>query len=262
MDTRIIAVANHKGGVGKTTSVANIGAALARKGKRVLLIDLDAQQNLTFFFLKDLDGIEVSVFDALRGEAALPIVHVKVNLDLTPSSIDLARAEYDLSGRIAREYLLKNLLADVAGNYDVILLDCPPSLGLITYNALVAATDLYITLTAEALPYKGLTMLEEVVEGLKALNRGLEISGVFITRYNNRSLNNMVVEQIRERYGSKVFSTKIRENIAVAEAPLEGLDIFAYAPECNGAKDYEALTEEILSRWMRSDKDRNNLKNK
>jgi len=247
---RIIAVANHKGGVGKTTSVANIGAALARKGKRVLLIDLDAQQNLTFFYLKDgADEEEVSVYDALKGEAALPIVHVKENLDIVPSSIDLARAELDLSGRIAREYILKNLLADVAGNYDYILLDCPPSLGIITYNALVAATDLYITLTAEALPYKGLTMLEEVVGELKALNRGLEISGVFITRYNNRSLNNMVVEQIRERYGSKVFSTKIRENIAVAEAPLEGKDIFTYAPECNGAKDYEALTEEIIRKY-------------
>lgn len=247
--SRIIAVANHKGGVGKTTSVANIGAALARKGKRVLLIDLDAQQNLTFFFLKDgADDAEVSVYDALKGSAPLPIVHVKENLDLTPSSIDLARAEVDLNARIAREHLLKNLLADVAGQYDYILLDCPPSLGVVTYNALVAATGLYIPLTAEALPYKGLTMLEEVVEELKALNRNLAVSGVFITRYNNRNLNNIVVEQIKERYGSKVFHTKVRENIAVAEAPLEGVDIFAYAPESNGAKDYEALTEEIISR--------------
>ena len=245
---KIIAVANHKGGVGKTTSVANIGAALARRGKRTLLIDLDAQQNLTFFFLKDEESIEVSVYDALTGNAALPVLQVRENLYLTPSSIDLARAELDLSGRIAREFILQKLLQPIAKDYDFILLDCPPSLGVVTYNALVACTDLYITLTAEALPYKGLTMLEEVVEELKGLNSGLSISGVFITRYNNRSLNNMVVEQIRERYGSKVFSTKIRENIAVAEAPLEGLDIFAYAPESNGAKDYESLTEEILSR--------------
>lgn len=244
---KIIAVANHKGGVGKTTSVANIGAALARKGKRTLLIDLDAQQNLTFFFLKD--EAEVSVYDALTGKAALPILQVRENLYLTPSSIDLARAELDLSARIAREGILKNLLAEVAGDYDFILLDCPPSLGIVTYNALVAATDLFITLTAEALPYKGLTMLEEVVEEIKALNRDLSISGVFITRYNNRNLNNIVVEQIRERYGSKVFDTKIRENIALAEAPLEGVDIFEYAPDSNGAKDYESLTDEIISRW-------------
>ena len=245
---KVIAVANHKGGVGKTTSVANLGAALSLMGKRVLLIDLDAQQNLTFFFLKD--EAEVSVYDALTGKAALPILHVKENLDLTPSSIDLARAELDLNARIAREAILKNLLADVAGKYDYILLDCPTSLGIVTYNALVAASDLFITLTAEALPYKGLTMLEEVVGEIRqTINPSLEISGVFITRYNNRNLNNIVAEQIAERYGSKVFHTKIRENIAVAEAPLSQMDIFAYAPESNGAKDYRALAEEVVARY-------------
>lgn len=246
--SKVIAIANHKGGVGKTTSVANIGAALARKGKRVLLIDLDAQQNLTFSFLRD--EAETSVYDALRGETPLPIVHVKDNLDLTPSSIDLARAELDLSARIAREGILKGLLADIEENYDFILLDCPPSLGVITYNALVAADVLLITLTAEALPYKGLTMLEEVVAEIKkSINKTLEIGGVFVTRYNNRNLNSIVAEQIWQRYGSKVFRTKIRENIALAEAPLSGMDIFEYSPESNGAKDYQALTEEILSRW-------------
>lgn len=246
--SKVIAIANHKGGVGKTTSVANIGAALARKGKRVLLIDLDAQQNLTFSFLRD--EAETSVYDALRGETPLPIVHVKDNLDLTPSSIDLARAELDLSARIAREGILKGLLADIEESYDFILLDCPPSLGVITYNALVAADVLLITLTAEALPYKGLTMLEEVVAEIKkSINKTLEIGGVFVTRYNNRNLNSIVAEQIGQRYGSKVFRTKIRENIALAEAPLSGMDIFEYSPESNGAKDYQALTEEILSRW-------------
>lgn len=246
--SKVIAIANHKGGVGKTTSVANIGAALARKGKRVLLIDLDAQQNLTFSFLRD--EAETSVYDALRGETPLPIVHVKDNLDLAPSSIDLARAELDLSARIAREGILKGLLADIEESYDFILLDCPPSLGVITYNALVAADVLLITLTAEALPYKGLTMLEEVVAEIKkSINKTLEIGGVFVTRYNNRNLNSIVAEQIGQRYGSKVFRTKIRENIALAEAPLSGMDIFEYSPESNGAKDYQALTEEILSRW-------------
>ena len=244
---RIIAIANHKGGVGKTTSVANIGAALAMRGKRTLLIDLDAQQNLTFSFLKE--EAEISVYDAMLGKAALPILRIKENLYLTPSSIDLARAELDLNAKIAREGILKKLLAGVADNYDYILLDCPPSLGTITYNALVAANDLYITLTAEALPYKGLTMLEEVVEEIKSLNKELSISGVLITRYNNRNLNALVEEQIRERYGSKVFDTKIRENIAVAEAPLEGVDIFEYAPDSNGAKDYGSLSEEIISRY-------------
>lgn len=243
----VIAIANHKGGVGKTTSVANIGAALARKGKRTLLIDLDAQQNLTFFFLKE--ETEVSVYDALTGKTSLPILQVKERLYLTPSSIDLARAELDLSGRIAREQILNKLLQPIVQDYDYIILDCPPSLGVVTYNALVACNALYIPLTAEALPYKGLTMLEEVVGELSELNTNLSIKGVFITRYNNRTLNNIVEKQIKERYGSNVFSTKIRENIAVAEAPLESLDIFEYAPESNGAKDYESLTDEILSRW-------------
>lgn len=244
---RVIAFANFKGGVGKTTSVANIGAALARRGYKTLLMDLDAQQNLTFTFIRE--EAESSVYDALRGEASLPILKVKDNLYLSPSSIDLARAELDLSARIAREGILKGLLSYIAEDYDFVLLDCPPSLGIVTYNALVAASTLYIPLTAEALPYKGLTMLEEVVGEIKALNPSLTIGGVFITRYNNRNINDLVEEQIRARYGSKVFATRIRENIALAEAPLTGSDIYGYAPDSNGAKDYDSLTDEIVSRW-------------
>lgn len=247
--TKIIAIANHKGGVGKTTSVACIGEALSRKGKRVLLIDLDAQANLTGFFLSDEDESE-NIYEAMTGRsAALPIREVKERLYLVPSSLDLARAEVDLSSRIARERILLSLIEPVAGDYDYILLDCPPSLGIITTNALVAATDLYIPLTAEALPLKGLKMLEEIVAEIqRSINRGLSISGVIITRYNNRKLNKAVLEAIRAKYGDRVFSTKIRENIAVAEAPLYGGDLFEYAPDSNGAKDYEQLAEEILNR--------------
>ena len=248
MKRRIIAVANHKGGVGKTTSVANIGAALALKGRKVLLVDLDAQQNLTFCLLGS-DEVEVSVYDAFMGESPLPEVKIKENLYLSPSSIDLARAELDLNARIARESILKGLLTNLKEDYDYILLDCPPSLGVITYNALVAASDLYICLTAEGLPLKGLTMLEEVADQIKKnINPDLRISGVFITRYNNRNLNDLVVEKISERYGDVAFRTKIRENISLAESPLAGKDIFSYAPNSNGAIDYLALTDEILSR--------------
>lgn len=246
--TRIIAVANHKGGVGKTTSVACIGAALARHGKRTLLIDLDAQQNLTFTLIGDKEA-ESSVYDSLIKGTPLPVVEIAENLDLIPSSLELARAETDLSSKLMREAQLKNRIAEIAGDYDYILLDCPPSLGLITTNALVAATELYIPLTAEALPLKGLTMLDEVVGEIRqAINPTLKLGGVFITRYNNRKLNKDVVDAIFSRYGSKVFSTKIRENISLAEMPVTVMSIFEYDPTSNGARDYEALTEEILSR--------------
>lgn len=249
--TKVIAVANHKGGVGKTTSVACIGAGLARHGKRTLLIDLDAQQNLTFTLMGDKEA-ESSVYDSLTKGTPLPLVEIRDNLDLVPSSLELARAETDLSSKLMREAQLKNRIAEIAEQYDYILLDCPPSLGIVTTNALVAATELYIPLTAEALPLKGLTMLDEVVGEIRqAINPRLELGGVFITRYNNRKLNKDVVDAISSRYGSKVFSTKVRENIALAEMPVTGMSIYDYDPTSNGAKDYEALTEEILSREIK-----------
>ena len=251
----IIAFANHKGGVGKTTSVANIGAALHQKGNRVLLVDLDAQQNLTSCFLPDekVEALEVSIYEALVGKAPLPVIPLRDGLSIVPSGIELARAEIDLSQKLAREQLLKRLLQPIAEEYDFILLDCPPSLGVITTNALTAAEALYIPLTAEALPLKGLRMLEAVVEEVReSINPTLSLSGVFVTRYNTRkSLNNMVLETIAEKYGSIVFATKIRENVAIAEAPLMQQPICEYAPKSKGAEDYEALTEEILSRWRK-----------
>ena len=251
----IIAFANHKGGVGKTTSVANIGAALNQKGQRVLLVDLDAQQNLTSCFLPDekVEALEVSVYDALVGKASLPVISLKDGLSIVPSGIELARAEIDLSQKLAREQLLKRLLKPMAEEYDFILLDCPPSLGIITTNALTAAEALYIPLTAEALPLKGLRMLEAVVEEVRdSINPTLSLSGVFITRYNTRkSLNNMVLETIANKYGSIVFDTKIRENVAVAEAPLLQQPICDYSPKSKGAEDYENLTMEILNRWKK-----------
>ncbi len=245
---KVIAIANHKGGVGKTTSVACIGAALARQGRRTLLIDLDAQQNLTFILNGDKET-ESSVYDSLVRGKSLPILQIGKNLDLVPSSLELARAESDLSSKMMREVILKNRINEIAENYDYILLDCPPSLGIITTNALVAATELYIPLTAEALPLKGLTMLDEVVSEIKEqINDRLVLGGVFLTRYNNRRLNKEVETAILSRYGSKVFSTKIRENISLAEMPVTGSSIFDYDPNSNGATDYEALTKEILSR--------------
>jgi chromosome partitioning protein len=218
------------------------------KGRRVLLIDLDAQQNLSFMMGHNEDP-EVSIYDALVKDAPLPIVKIKENLDLVPASVELARAEIDLATKIAREGILKSLLEDCIGKYNYILLDCPPLLGIVTTNALVASDKLYMPLTAEALPVKGLTMLDDVVsEVKKRINHKLELGGVFFTRFNNRKLNREVVSMIEQRYGDKVFKTKIRENIAIAEMPLTGESIFEYAPKSNGAVDYMALTEEIIAR--------------
>lgn len=248
MKATVITIANHKGGVGKTTSVATIGVALTLLGKRVLLVDLDAQQNLSFTLTQNEDP-EKSIYDALVRGDKLPIVNVRENLDLVPASLELARAEIDLASKIARERILKNLLEDQLENYDFILFDCPPSLGVVTTNALVASDELYIPLTAEALPLKGLAMLDEVVgEVRKLVNPNLELGGVFFTRYNNRKLNKDVVEMINQRYGEKVFKTKIRENISLAEMPLTGQSIFEYESRSNGAKDYMALAEEIVAR--------------
>lgn len=248
MNAKIITIANHKGGVGKTTSTASLGVALAKRGRRVLLIDLDAQQNLSFTLTQNEDP-EASVYDALVKDVELPIVNVRENLDLVPASLELARAEIDMSTKIAREGILKSLLEPHLSTYDYILIDCPPSLGIVTTNALVASDKLYIPLTAEALPLKGLAMLDDVVsEVRRRVNPNLQLGAVFFTRFNNRKLNKEVVNMIQNRYGEKVFRTKIRENISLAEMPLSGKSIFEYDARSNGATDYSALADEVIER--------------
>ena len=243
-----IAIGNQKGGVGKTTSTACIGAALALRGKRVLLIDLDAQQNLTFTLTQNEDP-ETNIYDTLVKDQPLPIIPIRENLNLVPASLDLARAEIDMATMMAREGILKSYLDEQKEKYDYILMDCSPSLGIVTTNALVAADKLYIPLTAEALPLIGLTMLDDIVREVKRrVNPTLELGGVFFTRFNNRKLNKEVISMVEKRYGEKVFQTKIRENIAIAEMPLSGQTIFEYDPKSNGAADYRTLTDEIISR--------------
>lgn len=248
MKAKVITIANHKGGVGKTTSTASLGVALSILGNRVLLIDLDAQQNLSFTLTKNEDP-DASVYDTLVKDTDLPVVNVREKVDLVPASLDLARAEIDMATKIAREGILKAALEEHIENYDYILIDCPPSLGIVTTNALVASDELYIPLTAEALPLKGMTMLDDVVrEVKKRVNPNLSLGGVFFTRYNNRNLNKEVVKMIEERYGNLVFRTKIRENIALAEMPLSGQSIFEYDPKSNGAIDYMNLAKELIAR--------------
>lgn len=243
--TRIIVVANHKGGVGKTTTVASVGAILASRGKRTLLIDLDAQANLTGCFLQKEP--EQTIYNAMIGKAALPIINIRANLDLVPSSLDMAGIELDIVSRLSREYILKKLLKPIAANYDYILLDTPPSLGLVTVNALVAATELFIPLTAEALPTKGLQRLLDILKMVQdGLNETIQLSGVIITRWEGSNISKGIEQQLRSLFGSSIFQTKIRKNVAIVEAQLYAKDIVSYAPKSNGAKDYEALTDEIL----------------
>lgn len=242
---QIISIVNHKGGVGKTTSVSSLGVALARMGKRVLLVDLDAQGNLTDT-LTQTPGVR-SIYDSLRTLETIPVVNIREGLDLCPSSIDLVSMDLELADKKDREYRLSKLLQGL--DYEYILLDCPPSLGLLTINALTASTKVIIPLTPEALPAKGLGTLLDIIERTKeTLNPGLSLGGILITRYNRRKINRLVEEALRETFGDSVFRTKIRENVDISESPLQNKDIYSYSPDSIGAKDYESLAVEIVSK--------------
>ena len=245
---KVIAIANHKGGVGKTTSVASIGAVLSRKGYRTLLVDLDAQANLTGS-LSDTTEQQRTIYEALREREGLPVVEVSEGLSIVPSSLDLAGIELELSSSMSREFALKDVLEPVAGDYDYILLDCPPSLGLLTVNAFVASDEIIIPLTAEALPFQGLTMIGKIIGMVqKRLNTSLRLSGILFTRWEGRKLNKLVEEAVRGKYGDIVYNSRVRTNIALAEAPLSKLDILSYNDKSNGAQDYIEVADELLRR--------------
>lgn len=244
---KIIALANHKGGVAKTTTAANVGSILAKKGKRVLLIDLDAQANLTDYFLSERP--ERSIYNSMVEEAPLPIIEIRKGLSLVPSSLEMVDIENRISDNLDRVEILQILTETIKEDYDFILIDCPPSLGIVTLNALVAATDLYITLTAETLPVKGLKMITDVLAKVqRRKNPSLRLSGIIISRWAGRRINKDIEESLRSKFGDIVFKTKIRENIAIAEAPSFLMDVSTYSPGSHGAEDFKALTEEIMKR--------------
>ncbi len=244
----IITISNHKGGVGKTTSTVNIGAGLALSGKKVLLIDMDPQANMTQSF--GITNAEVTIYEVLKGEAEPQPIKVMDNLDIIPSTLDLSGAEMELSNEAGREYLLQEAIDQTVTKYDYVLIDCPPSLGLLTINALTCATEVYIPLQAHYLAIKGLTKIIEVITKVKKrLNKSIEITGVFVTQFDKRKvLHRDVVETIKTYFQEKVFETKVRDNIALAEAPSTGTDIFRYDPQSKGAEDYSALCAEIIER--------------
>jgi chromosome partitioning protein len=244
----IISLLNHKGGVGKTTSAINIGAGLVELGKRVLLIDLDPQANLTLSL--GVPRQKYTIYEALRGEAELHPFTVKPNMDVVISTLDLSGAEMELVNEAGREFIMRELFVAVADRYDYIIIDCPPSLGLLTLNALTSSRYVMIPLQTEFLALQGLAKIKQVIDKVRMrLNRNLEIGGVIPTMYNHKLvLNRDVVDTIHKYFGEKVFKTYIRDNVALAEAPAQRKDIFAYQPKSNGATDYLALCKEIITR--------------
>lgn len=244
---KIIAVANHKGGVAKTTTTSTVGAILASEGKKVLLVDLDAQANLTQG-LTDQEP-KKSIYDAFKDGGKIEPMQVGNNLYLIPSAEEFSTIDLILPGMMEREYRLKDFLSQFLGEYDYILIDCPPTLGLLLQTALVAADYLVIPTTAEGYPYKGLHMLKEsLVKVQKRLNPQIKLLAIIITRWNNRSLNKAVQTFLQEEFGDVVLPTYVRENITVAEAPLAHQNLMDYNPSCNGAQDYQQIVKELLVR--------------
>ncbi len=248
---RLVAVCNHKGGVGKTTTVMNLAAALARRGRRVLLLDIDPQACLTVHLGFEL-GEGTSIYQVLTGGTPLREAvraTAEPNLALVPSDLELAGAEMELASAIGRESLLKDALHGYLEEepYDYVLIDCPPSLGLLTINALCAVREIFIPLQTEFLALRGMNRLVEVVTLIRRrLNPLLRVTGIIPTLYRSGTLlAREVTEEIQRHFGSYVFTTKIRNNVRLAEAPSHGKSIFAYAADSLGAQDYERLAQEV-----------------
>ncbi|UPU37510.1 ParA family protein [Geomonas paludis] len=247
---RTIALLNQKGGVGKTTCAANIGAGLALLGRKVLLVDMDPQANLTEGLGVALGTGQASVYDCLINchDVESAVVRITEGLDILPSCIDLAGAEAELISLQGREWRLKTALSTVDG-YDYIIIDAPPSLGQLALNTMYAVREIFIPLQTEYYPLKGVAkLLETVAEVQKWSNTGTAIAGIVGTCYDSRkNLNKEVVAQFREHFGELAFRTVIRDNVALAEAPAASLDIFRYAKSSRGAEDYAALCQEIIA---------------
>ncbi len=250
---RILCFANQKGGVGKTTSAVNVAACLARAGKKVLLVDADPQGNATSGIGVSKRELESTVYDVLIGEKTVEETVVETsakNLFLLPSGIDLVGAELELADEPRREYRLKDALEQVREQYDYIIIDCPPALGLVTINTLVAADGVIIPLLCEYYSLEGLTQLNATIGQIrKRYNAHLELLGVLLNMYDGRlNLTVSVLEEIKKFFPGKVFRTPIPRSVRMSEAPSHGLSIVDYEPHGKGAAAYAAVTRELMTR--------------
>ncbi len=248
---KITAVANQKGGVGKTTTAINIAASLAAAGKNVLLVDTDPQGNSTSGLGIDKDNLNGSIYDLYTGTKPIDELIIKTSLDhlnIITSNIDLIGAELELIGKESRETILKDAITPLKGRYDYIFIDCPPSLSLLTLNALVAADGLLVPMQCEYYALEGISMLLRTFELIKnSFNPLLEIEGILLTMYDGRnSLANQVTSELRRHFGDKVYKTIIPRNITLAEAPSHGKPVMLYDIRSKGAQSYLELAKEII----------------
>lgn len=250
--THTVAIANQKGGTAKTTTVANLAGVLNERGHRVLLVDLDPQASLTIGFGVDVSAMDETVYDVIANETPLTniLTHVRENIDLAPTNINLSVAELQLVSEIRREDRLKQALAPLKSNYDYILVDCPPSLGLLTLNALSAADRVLIPMSCDYYALVGVRLLLDTLRRVQErLNPDLKILGVLPTRYDGRTLHSKeVLQEVRNKLSGQVhvFDAVIRETVRFKEAPIQGQTITEYMSTHVGAKDFRDFTEEFL----------------
>ena len=249
----VISIVNQKGGVGKTTTAVNLGAFLAKKRKKVLIIDLDPQGNATSGYGFDKSELENTVYDLLVNEEDIGNVIAPTtvkNVDMCPTNINLAGAEVELVSAISRETILKREIEPVIDKYDYIIVDCPPSLGLLTINALAACEGVIVPIQGEYYALEGLTQLIDTINMIKKkLNPSIGILGVVITMHDRRTqLTKQVVEEVQKYFGDKVFNTFIPRNVRLAEAPSHGQTIEEYDPKSKGSLAYQALANEVVKR--------------
>ena len=250
---RVIAVANQKGGVGKTTTAINLSACLAEKGQKVLAIDMDPQGNMTSGLGIDKDEVEKNIYDLMIGQAGVDEVLQKEaieNLDVIPTSIDLSAAEIELIGVDDKEFIIRNAVQPIKDDYDYIIIDCPPSLSMLTINAMTTADSVLVPIQCEYYALEGLSQLIHTVELVKErLNPVLEIEGVVFTMYDARTnLSLQVVENVKENLQQNIYKTIIPRNIRLAEAPSYGLPINLYDPKSKGTESYMLLAEEVINK--------------